>query len=63
MTAASLKESLLHIADKVDSTTSIEDVFKELAYIADIDESERQEMNGETLSHEDVKALAKQWVK
>ncbi len=63
MTSASLKESLLHIAEKIDKTTSVEDVFKELAYIADIDTSENQEENGETVSHEDLKVIAKQWVK
>ncbi len=63
MNAMNLKESLIHIAGKVDSTTSIEDVFKELSLIADIEESERQEESGETLSHDEVKIMAKQWVK
>jgi len=63
MTAATLKESLLHIAEKIDSNTSIEDVFKELSYIADVDESEQQEESGQTLSQEEVKLMAKKWVK
>jgi predicted transcriptional regulator len=63
MTASSLKESLIHIAEKVDTSTSLEDVFKELSLIADIEESEQQEEMGETVSHDEVKALAKQWVK
>lgn len=63
MTAAALKESLLHIAEKIDSNTSIEDVFKELSYIADVDESEQQEESGQTLLQEEVKLMAKKWVK
>lgn len=63
MNSSVLKESLLHIVNKIDSNTSIEDVFKELSFIADIDESERQEESGETVSHNEVIAMAKQWVK
>ncbi len=63
MTSTTLKESLLRIADRVDPSTSIEDVFKELSLIADIDESEHQEESGNTISHDDVKVQAKQWLK
>jgi hypothetical protein len=63
MTSTTLKESLLRIADRIDPSTSIEDVFKELSLIADIDESERQEESENTISHDDVKVQAKQWLK
>jgi hypothetical protein len=63
MTKIQLKESLLHIAEQVDDTTSLEDIFKELSLLSDIEESERQEKAGETLSQGEVEKLSKQWVK
>jgi hypothetical protein len=63
MTKVQLKESLLHIADKVDDKTSIEDVFKELLLLSDIEESEREELSGETYSQQEVEEMAKKWGK
>jgi predicted transcriptional regulator len=58
-----LKEHLLEIASKVTDETSLEDIYLQLALLADIDESEEQETKGEILSHEEVIAKSEQWLK
>lgn len=63
MTALKLKENLKQIADRINEKTSIEDVFKELSLLIDIEESEEQEKNGEIYSQKEVETLSKQWLK
>jgi hypothetical protein len=61
--ANKLKEHLLDIAGKITDETSLEDIYLQLSLLADIDESEEQEANGETLKHEEVVSKSGEWLK
>ena len=63
MTQVQLKESLLHIAENINEETSLEDIFNELALLSDIEESEQQELRGETYTQQEVEQMAIQCVK
>ncbi len=58
-----LKESLLKIAEKVQPDTTVEDIFKQLSYLIDIEESEEQERRGEIKTQEEVEKISKEWLK
>jgi len=58
MTKQALKKSLLEIADKVKDNTSVEDIYKQLSFLLDIEESEQQEKNGQTLTQKQVEKLS-----
>jgi hypothetical protein len=58
-----LKEYLLNIAHQIDDNTTIEDVYKLLALFEDIDISEEQISQGQTLSQKEVEIIAKSWLK
>ena len=62
MESQKLKESLLKIAEKVDPNTTLEDVYKQLSYLSDIEESEEQDEKGEVLTQEEVEKVSKQWL-
>ena len=63
MTKQLLKRSLLEIAEKVKADTSVEDIYKQLSYLFDIEESELQEKNGHTLTQKQVEKLSAKWLK
>jgi hypothetical protein len=63
MRSEKLKQYLLEIAEKIDENTDLEDIYAQLALLADIDESEEQEKNGEVHSQEEVEKMAKEWLK
>ena len=63
MDHAKLKEYLNRIAEQLTPESTLEDVYEQLALLADIDESEEQESRGETLSQEEVEEQAKEWLK
>ena len=58
-----LKEHLIQIADKLTSESTLEDVYDQLSLLADIEVSERQFQNGETLTQQEVEEKAKEWLK
>ncbi len=58
-----LKEHLIQIADKLTPESTLEDVYDQLSLLADIEESEREERNGETLTQKEVEEKAKEWLK
>jgi len=62
MTKQLLRKSLIEIADKVKEETSIEDIYKQMSYLFDIEESEEQEKNGETLTQKQVEKLSRKWL-
>ena len=63
MQSQKLKESLYQIADKITDLTTLEDIYKELALRADIEESELQEAKGEVYTQSEVEKIAKQWLR
>jgi predicted transcriptional regulator len=63
MQSQKLKEYLYQIANQVDDSTTLEDVYKELALLADIEESEAQEAKGEVYTQTEVENMAKKWLK
>ena len=63
MEASKLKEHLILIANGVNENTSIEDIYQQLALLADIDESEEQHLRGETVTHQNVIERSKEWLK
>lgn len=63
MSGSNIKKSLLEIASRVKSNTTLEEVYQQLAMLSDITISEAQEKNGEISSHRDVKKRAKKWLK
>jgi hypothetical protein len=63
MRKSKIKESLLQIASRVTSDTTIEEVYEQLALLSDIAISEQQEKEGMVASHADVKRRSKKWLK
>ncbi len=58
-----LKQHLIQIADKLTPDSTLEDVYDQLSLLADIEESERQEQNGEILTQKEVEEKAKEWLR
>ncbi len=63
MSGTKIKQSLLEIANRVNSSTTIEDVYEQLALLADIEKSEEQEKQGKVFTHKEVVKKAKKWLK
>lgn len=63
MSTAKIKQSLLEIASRVKPNTTLEDVYEQLALLADIEKSEEQERKGEVMSQVAVEKRAKKWLK
>jgi len=62
MTPEKIKEYLKQIAENVTPETQLEDIYEQLALLSDIDESEEQELRGETLSQKEVEEKSKEWL-
>jgi hypothetical protein len=58
-----LKKYLIQIAEKLTPESTLEDVYEQLSLLSDIDESEQQEKNGETLSQKDVQTVSREWLR
>lgn len=63
MESTKLKESLLKIAERVEPETTLEDIYKQLAFLSDIEEAEEQEARGEVVTQEEVEKISKQWLR
>ena len=63
METSKLKEHLMHIASTVNENTRLEDIYQQLALLADIDESEEQEGRGEIIPHQEAVQRSKEWLK
>lgn len=63
MESLKLKQSLLQIANGIKSTTSLEDVYKQLSLLADIETSEQQVKKGQVYAHAQVISKSKKWLK
>lgn len=63
MSSEKLKEYLLQMADNVQESTKLDDIYNQLALLADIEESEEQEKRGEVLTHAEVVSKSKEWLK
>lgn len=62
-TSLKIKQSLLEIAGRVKQTTTLEDVYKQLALLSDIEKSEQEEKAGKVYTHTEVEKKAKRWLK
>ena len=62
MKQVALKKYLIQIAEKLSPDSTLEDVYEQLSLLSDIDESEQQEKNGETLSQKDVQTMSREWL-
>ena len=58
-----LKEYLNQIAERLTESSTLEDVYEQLSLLSDINDSEEQVKNGETLTQKEVEAQAKEWLK
>ncbi len=63
MSSTEIKQSLLKIANSIKATTTIEDVYEQLALLSDIEKSEVQEKQGKIFTHSEVRKKAKKWLK
>ena len=63
MKEVALKKYLIQIADKLTPESTLEDVYEQLSLLSDIDESEQQEKNGETLSQKEVQTISQEWLR
>lgn len=63
MSGSKLKKTLLDIAGKLKTDSTIEDVYEQLAYLNDIDKAEEDVKAGRVYSHEQVKKMSKKWLK
>ena len=62
MKSETLKKSLIQMAGKVKRDTTVEDIYKQLAFLLDIEESEQQEKEGLVFSQKEVEKIAAKWV-
>ena len=63
MKSEKIKEYLKQIAENVTQETQLEDIYEQLALLADIDESEEQEARGEVLTQSQVEEQSREWLK
>ncbi len=63
MATLKIKQSLLEIAGRVNTSTTLEDVYRQLALLSDIEKSEEQEKKGEVFTQSEVEKKAKKWLK
>lgn len=63
MSSEKLKEHLLQIAGDVKEDTRLDDIYDQLALLADIEESEEQVMRGDFVTQQEVEEKSKQWLK
>jgi len=63
MDGQKLKDYLIQIAGKITPETELEDIYKQLALLSDIDKSEEEEASGETLTQGEVEEKSKEWLK
>ena len=63
MTGLKIKQSLLEIANRVAPSTTLEEVYEQLALLTDIEKSEEQEKQGKVFTHKEVEKKAKKWLK
>lgn len=63
MSSEKLKEHLLQIAGDVKEDTRLDDIYDQLALIADIEESEQQVVRGDFITQQKVEEKSKQWLK
>ncbi len=63
MNAEKLKEYLHQVADQIKEDTSLEDVYSQLALLADIDASEIEVKQGNSMTDEAVMDESKNWLK
>ncbi len=63
MKEAKLKKYLIHIAEKLTPESTLEDVYEQLALLSDIDESEKQEKKGDTLTQKEVQTISREWLR
>jgi len=63
MKSQKIKESLYKIADQITDATTLEDIYKELALLADIEESEEQEARGDVYTQTEVEKMAGKWLR
>lgn len=58
-----LKEHLKTIANQLTPESTLEDVYEQLALLADIERSEQDEMEANVYSSSEVKEKLNEWVK
>lgn len=63
MNEEKLKKYLIQIADQLTPESTLEDVYDQLALLADIDESEEQEKKGEIFTQQQVRDTSKEWLR
>lgn len=63
MATSKIKQSLLEIAERVKPSTTLEDVYRQLALLSDIEKSEEQEKAGKVFTQAEVEKKAKKWLK
>jgi len=63
MKKIALKNYLIKIADNLTAESTLEDVYEQLSLLSDIDESEKQEENGEILTQKEVQVKSREWLK
>ncbi len=63
MSGIKLKQTLLELASKIKPSTTLEEVYEQLALLSDIETSEMEVKRGKTITHEELKRSAKKWVK
>lgn len=56
-----LKEYLNQIAERLTESSTLEDVYEQLSLLSDINDSEEQVKNGETLTQKEVEAKYEEW--
>ena len=63
MSGTKIKQSLLEIANRVKPTTTLQDVYEQLAMLSDIEKSEEQEKQGKVFTHSEVRKKAEKWLR
>ena len=63
MSGLKLKQTLLALADKIKPSTTLEEVYEQLALLSDIEKSELEIKEGKIIGNHLLKNSSKKWIK
>jgi hypothetical protein len=63
MQKTDVKSLLTEVMSRLTSESTLEDVYEQLALLSDIELSEKQELNDQVYTQEEVKKRSQEWLK
>lgn len=63
MQKTDVKSLLTEVISRLTPESTLEDVYEQLALLSDIEMSEKQELNDQVYTHEEVEKRSQEWLK